>query len=37
MAERATALGGEVSAGQRAEGGFEVRARLPVGADGAGG
>jgi hypothetical protein len=30
MAERATAIGGEVRAGTRAEGGFEVLARLPI-------
>jgi signal transduction histidine kinase len=31
MAERAAAVGGEVSAGPRDEGGFEVSARLPLG------
>jgi signal transduction histidine kinase len=30
MAERAAAVGGELSAGPRADGGFEVTARLPV-------
>jgi signal transduction histidine kinase len=30
MSERAHALGGELSAGLRAEGGFRVRARLPI-------
>jgi len=30
MAERVAAIGGEVSAGTRAEGGFEVLARLPI-------
>jgi signal transduction histidine kinase len=30
MRERATALGGELEAGPRAEGGFRVRARLPL-------
>jgi len=34
MAERAAAVGGEVSAGPRAGGGFEVVARLPFAADG---
>src|SRR5262249_33319339 len=34
--ERAAAVGGEVTAGPRAEGGFEVVARLPAVADGAG-
>jgi len=34
MAERAAAVGGEVTAGPRAEGGFEVVARLPFAADG---
>jgi signal transduction histidine kinase len=32
MAERAAAVGGEVTAGPRAEGGFEVAARLPAAA-----
>ncbi len=32
MRARALAVGGEVSAGPRADGGFEVRARLPIGA-----
>ena len=32
MAERAAAIGGEVSAGARSAGGFEVRARLPAAA-----
>jgi len=31
MAERAAAVGGQVTAGPRAEGGFEVAARLPAG------
>jgi len=31
MAERVTALGGQLSAGPRPEGGFAVRARLPAG------
>lgn len=31
MRARALAVGGEVSAGPRADGGFEVRARLPIG------
>jgi signal transduction histidine kinase len=31
MAERAAAVGGEVTAGPRGEGGFEVSARLPLG------
>jgi signal transduction histidine kinase len=30
MAERAAALGGELDAGPRADGGFRVRARLPI-------
>jgi signal transduction histidine kinase len=34
MTERAAAVGGDVSAGPRAGGGFEVRARLPIGAAG---
>jgi signal transduction histidine kinase len=34
MAERAAAVGGEATAGPRAEGGFEVVARLPFAADG---
>ncbi|WP_431041093.1 sensor histidine kinase [Streptomyces sp. P1-3] len=33
MRERAAALGGSVAAGPRPDGGFRVRARLPVGAD----
>jgi signal transduction histidine kinase len=37
MAERAAAIGGEVSAAARSEGGFEVRARLPIAVAGAGG
>ncbi|HKA95518.1 MAG TPA: sensor histidine kinase [Streptosporangiaceae bacterium] len=37
MAERAAALGGEVTAGPRAQGGFEVVARLPFAAGGAAG
>jgi signal transduction histidine kinase len=37
MAERAAAIGGEVSAGAAAEGGFEVVARLPIAAAEAGG
>jgi signal transduction histidine kinase len=32
MAERAAAVGGEVTAGPRAEGGFEVAARFPAAA-----
>jgi signal transduction histidine kinase len=36
MAERAAAIGGEVSAAPRAEGGFEVLARLPLAAAGTG-
>ncbi|HYB89202.1 MAG TPA: sensor histidine kinase [Streptosporangiaceae bacterium] len=36
MAERAAAIGGNVTAGPRPEGGFEVVARLPLAADGAG-
>jgi signal transduction histidine kinase len=36
MSERAAAVGGEVTAGPRTEGGFEVVARLPFAADGAG-
>ncbi|HSK91705.1 MAG TPA: histidine kinase [Euzebyales bacterium] len=35
MRERAEALGGELSAGPLPDGGFRVRARLPVGDDGA--
>jgi signal transduction histidine kinase len=35
MAERAAAVGGEVSAGPRGEGGFEVIARLPLPVPGA--
>ncbi|MFF4501098.1 histidine kinase [Streptomyces sp. NPDC001401] len=34
MRERVTALGGTLHAGPRAEGGFEVRARLPLGETG---
>lgn len=34
MSERATALGGQLSAGPRPNGGFAVRARLPTGEDG---
>lgn len=34
MTERARALGGELTAGPRPEGGFAVRARLPYGATG---
>jgi len=30
MAERATAIGGELTAGPRPGGGFAVRARLPI-------
>lgn len=37
MAERAAAVGGEVNAGARTEGGFEVLARLPFGATGTSG
>src|SRR5262249_16954877 len=37
MAERAAALGGEGTAGPRAQGGFEVVARLPFAAGGAAG
>ena len=37
MAERAAAIGGEVSAAARSEGGFEVLARLPIAVAGAGG
>jgi signal transduction histidine kinase len=37
MAERAAAIGGEVRAGARSEGGFEVLARLPIAVAGAGG
>ena len=37
MAERAAAIGGEVSARARSEGGFEVLARLPIAVAGAGG
>ena len=37
MAERAAAIGGEVSARARSEGGFEVLARLPTAVAGAGG
>jgi signal transduction histidine kinase len=33
MAERAAAVGGKVTAGPRGEGGFEVRARLPLAGD----
>jgi len=33
MAERAAAVGGEVTAGPRGEGGFEVSARLPTAED----
>jgi signal transduction histidine kinase len=33
MAERAAAVGGEVIAGPRGEGGFEVSARLPLAGD----
>jgi signal transduction histidine kinase len=33
MAERAAAVGGQVTAGPRGEGGFEVSARLPLGGD----
>ena len=33
MGERAAAVGGMVRAGRRPEGGFEVRAVLPIGAD----
>ncbi|WP_433201513.1 sensor histidine kinase [Nocardia sp. CA-107356] len=33
MRARALAVGGEVSAGPRADGGFEVRVRLPIGAE----
>jgi signal transduction histidine kinase len=33
MAERAAAVGGEVTAGPRGEGGFEVSARLPFAGD----
>ena len=36
MRERAVALGGELQAGPRPEGGFHVRARLPLGDPGAG-
>jgi signal transduction histidine kinase len=36
MAERAAAIGGEVCAAPRAEGGFEVLARLPIAAAGTG-
>jgi signal transduction histidine kinase len=36
MAERAAAVGGNVTAGPRPEGGFEVVARLPLAADGTG-
>ncbi|MGH2757734.1 MAG: histidine kinase [Actinomycetota bacterium] len=36
MRERASALGGEVEAGTRSDGGFRVRARLPVRDDGEG-
>jgi signal transduction histidine kinase len=36
MRERAVALGGELQAGPRPEGGFGVRARLPLGDPGAG-
>jgi signal transduction histidine kinase len=35
MAERAAAVGGKITAGPRPEGGFEVVAWLPAGADGA--
>jgi signal transduction histidine kinase len=34
MVERAAAVGGQVTAGPRAEGGFEVTARLPLGGGG---
>jgi signal transduction histidine kinase len=37
MAERAAAVGGEFSAGNAPEGGFEVVARLPITAVEAGG
>ena len=33
MSERAHAVGGELKAGPRADGGFRVQARLPVAAD----
>jgi signal transduction histidine kinase len=36
MRERAMALGGELAAGPRPQGGFHVRARLPLGDPGAG-